>query len=160
MHSSVSDFCSSFINWFNHFHNKRCNTQHKYMFALICNVNIQNAQAAAYIVNWWMDVLEKQSNVLWQKMYGANGLGVWGHLNLQPHDKCSTIWNLNYQDQGWGAVSDLSLISDLSQKFKHDLWRVKSELKLSQKQHLTPDAFSIVFLILTVVKRDIHGIYL
>ena len=40
---------------------------------------------------------------------------------------------------GWGAVSDLSLISDLSQKFKHDLWRVKSELKLSQKQHLTPD---------------------
>ena len=41
-------------------------------------------------------------------------------------------------DQGWGAVSDLSLISDLSQKFKHDLWRVKSELKLSQKQHLTP----------------------
>ena len=24
-------------------------------------------------------------------------------------------------DQGWGAVSDLSLISDLSQKFKHDL---------------------------------------
>ena len=41
---------------------------------------------------------------------------------------------------GWGAVSDLSLISDLSQKFKHDLWRVKSELNLSQKQHLTPDA--------------------
>ena len=38
----------------------------------------------------------------------------------------------------WGAVSDLSLISDLSQKFKHDLWRVKSELNLSQKQHLTP----------------------
>ena len=69
------------------------------MFSLICNVNIQNAQAAAYIVNWWMDVLEKQSNVLWQKMYGANGLGIGGHLNLQPHDKCSTIWNLNYQDQ-------------------------------------------------------------
>ena len=42
-------------------------------------------------------------------------------------------------DQGWGAVSDLSLISDLSQKFKHDLWRLKSKLKLSQKQHLTPD---------------------
>ena len=41
-------------------------------------------------------------------------------------------------NQGWGAVSDLSMISDLSQKFKHDLWRVKSELKLSQKQHLTP----------------------
>ena len=37
-------------------------------------------------------------------------------------------------DQGRGAVSDLSLISDLGQKFKHDLWRVKSELKLSQKQ--------------------------
>ena len=29
----------------------------------------------------------------------------------------------------WGAVSDLSLISDLNQKFKHDLLRVKSELK-------------------------------
>ena len=73
------------------------------MFSLICNINIQNAQAATYIVNWWMDVLEKQSNhVLWQKMYGVkavNGLGIWGHLNLQPHDKCSTIWNLNYQDQ-------------------------------------------------------------
>ena len=41
-------------------------------------------------------------------------------------------------DLGWGAVSNLSQISDLSQKFKHDLWRVKSELKLSQKQHLTP----------------------
>ena len=40
--------------------------------------------------------------------------------------------------QGWGAVSNLSEISDLSQKFKHNLWRVKSELKLSQKQHLTP----------------------
>ena len=23
--------------------------------------------------NWWMDVLEKQSNVLWQKIYGSNG---------------------------------------------------------------------------------------
>ena len=44
-------------------------------------------------------------------------------------------------DQGWGDVSDLSLISDLSQKFRHDLWRLKSELKLSQKQHLTPVVF-------------------
>ena len=41
-------------------------------------------------------------------------------------------------DLGWGAVSDLSLILDLSQKFKHGLWRLKSKLKLSQKQHLTP----------------------
>ena len=41
-------------------------------------------------------------------------------------------------NQGRGAVSDLSLISDLSQKFKHDLWRLKSKFKLSQKQHLTP----------------------
>ena len=40
--------------------------------------------------------------------------------------------------QGWGAVSDLSLIFDLSQKFKHVLCGVKSKLKLSQKQHLTP----------------------
>ena len=55
------------------------------------------------------------------------------------------LWypNIVY-DLGWGAVSDLSLISDLSQKFKHDLWRVKSELKLSQKQHLTPDLHSHV----------------
>ena len=43
-----------------------------------------------------------------------------------------------FSDPEWGAVSDLSLISDLSQKFKHDLWRVMSELDLSQKQHLTP----------------------
>ena len=43
-------------------------------------------------------------------------------------------------DLGSGAVSDLSVISDLSQKFKHDLWRFMSELKLSQKQHLTPAA--------------------
>ena len=33
-----------------------------------------------------------------------------------------------------GAVA---LILDLSQKFKHGLWRLKSKLKLSQKQHLT-----------------------
>ena len=46
-------------------------------------------------------------------------------------------FSMNQSDLGWGAVSDLSLISDLSQKFKHELWRVKSELKLSQKQHLT-----------------------
>ena len=44
--------------------------------------------------------------------------------------------------QGWGAVSDFSLISVLSQKFKHDLWRVKSVVKLSQKQHLTPAGLS------------------
>ena len=43
------------------------------------------------------------------------------------------------QNKGGGAVSDFSLISDLSKKFKHDLWRVKPALKLSQKQHLTPD---------------------
>ena len=52
------------------------------------------------------------------------------------------FWHWFPTDQGWGAVSDLSLISDLSQKFKHDLWRVKSKLKLSQKQHLTPGATS------------------
>ena len=45
-----------------------------------------------------MDVLEKQSNVLWQTIYGSNGVGVGEHLNLQPHDKFSTNWNLNYQD--------------------------------------------------------------
>ena len=42
-------------------------------------------------------------------------------------------------NRGWGAVSDLSLIFYLSQKFIHDLWRFKSKLKLSRNQHLTPD---------------------
>ena len=43
---------------------------------------------------------------------------------------------------GWDAVSDLCLIFFyLSQKFKHDLWRLKWILKLSQKQHLTHDHF-------------------
>ena len=51
-----------------------------------------------FFSNWWMDVLEKQSNVLWQKICGSNGVGG-GHQNLQPHDKFSTNWNLNYQDQ-------------------------------------------------------------
>ena len=67
----------------------------------------------------WIDVLEKQSNVLWQKMYRANGLGVGGHLNLQ--------WQM--------------------------LYHLKFELSRQ-------DAFYIMFLILNVVKRDIHGIYL
>ena len=49
---------------------------------------------------------------------------------------------------GWGAVSDLSLISDLSQKFKHDLWIAKSDLKLSQKQHLTSACFQLMILML------------
>ena len=57
---------------------------------------------------------------------------VWRRHGLQHH-------------LGWGAVSDLSLISDLSQKFKHDLWRVKSELKLSQKQHFTPRLYMLTF---------------
>ena len=44
-------------------------------------------------------------------------------------------------DQGWGAVSHLSLFFFyLSQKFKHDLWRLMTILKLSQKQHLDPGA--------------------
>ena len=48
--------------------------------------------------NGWMDILEKQSNFLWQKIYGF--LVCWGwDLNIQPHDKCSTIWSLNYQDK-------------------------------------------------------------
>ena len=91
------------------------------MFSLICNVNIQNAQAAAYIVNWWMDVLEKQSNVLWQKMYGANGLGA-----SEP----PTSWQMLYH------------------------------LKFELSRRSRPDAFYVMFLILTVVKRDIRGIYL
>ena len=58
----------------------------------------------------------------------------WGQTGLGAlQDNEMNVWN-----QGWGAVSDLSLILDLSQKFKHGLWRLKSKLKLSQKQHLTP----------------------
>ena len=33
-----------------------------------------------------------------------------------------------------------SIFFYLSQEFKHDLWRLKSNLQLSQKQHLTPGA--------------------
>ena len=51
------------------------------------------------------------------------------------------LYDVIWVDQGWGAVSDLSLISDLSQKFKHVLCGVKSKLKLSQKQHLTPGQY-------------------
>ena len=102
------------------------------MFSLICNVNIQNAQAAAYIVNWWMDVLEKQSNVLWQKMYGANGLGVWGHLNLQTHDKCS-LWTGNgilfLTDDEW-------IIFRIS---KNNLWQ-----KMSHSRGFQPKTFGFM----------------
>ena len=46
-----------------------------------------------------MDVLEKQSIFCGRKWLVPMGWGFRGHLNLQPHDKCSTIWSLNYQDQ-------------------------------------------------------------
>ena len=61
----------------------------------------------------------------WPSSKSPNGIS-----GLQWVDKS---WMANL---GWGAVSDLSLISDLSQKFKHDLW--SQHLILSQKQHLTP----------------------
>ena len=66
-----------------------------------------------------------------------NQVGWNGTMILVPYHVVKHLQLLS-EDQGWGAVSDLSMISDLSQKFKHDLWRVKSELKLSRKQHLTP----------------------
>ena len=40
---------------------------------------------------------------------------------------------------GWSAASNLDLIGDLKQKYRLHLWRVKSQLKLRQKQHSTPD---------------------
>ena len=58
---------------------------------------------------------------------------------LPDRDTFRRCFDLGFHDQGWGAVSDLSLILDLSQKFKHGLLRLKSKLKLNQKQHLTPD---------------------
>ena len=46
------------------------------------------------------------------------------------------------QEDDWpGVRCSFWLKSDffyLSQKFKHDLWRLKKKLKLSRKQHLTP----------------------
>ena len=72
-----------------------------------------------------MDVLENQSNFFCGRKFvapmGLNGMGFWGHLNLHPHDKCSTTWSLNYHDQ-----------------------------------MLSTSCFSM----LTVVKKDIQGIYL
>ena len=72
-------------------------------------------------------------------IFSITGIGSLPHAPciFIRHISAHCVWEGN-RDQGWGAVSDLSLISDLSQKFKHDLWRPKSKLKLSQKQHLTP----------------------
>ena len=75
-------------------------TQHEYIFSLICNVNIQNAQAAAFKWHdWWMGVLERQSNFLWQ-----------------TPTSCQMLYHLKFE--------------------------------LSR-----PDAFYLMFLILTVVKK-------
>ena len=53
------------------------------------------------------------------------------------------LWqSISWIVYGFFLVSDLSLISDLSKKFKHHLLRVKSELKLSGKQHPTPDVLA------------------
>ena len=76
-------------------------------------------------------MLIRLQDIIWT----SDGLVYW-FIFFSHIDEVQRISNL-----GWGAVSDLSLISDLSQKFKHDLLRVKSELKLSQKQHLTPDLY-------------------
>ena len=78
--------------------------------------------------------LSKQS---WGWWFETPSCPLWRHCNGNYVSDQSAWWY-----QGWGAVSDLSLISDLSQEFEHDhddLWRVKSKLKLGQKQHLTPD---------------------
>ena len=58
-------------------------------------------QQHSFSTDEWIS-LRNSPIFLWQKIYGSNGVGVghvWGHLNIQPHDKCSTIWNLNCQDQ-------------------------------------------------------------
>ena len=70
------------------------------MFSLICNVSIQNAQAAAFIFQLmngcpWETIQCFVAENLWLQWGGGFG----EHLNLQPHDKFSTNWNLNYQDQ-------------------------------------------------------------
>ena len=67
------------------------------MFSLICNVSIQNAQTAAFIFQLmngcpWETVQCFVAENIWLQWVG-------GHLNLQPHDKVSNNWNLNYQDQ-------------------------------------------------------------
>ena len=52
-----------------------------------------------------------------------------------------------WRNYAWSAVSDLSLISDLSQKIRQNLWRVKMEHKLSRKQHITPAAAILITVI-------------
>ena len=66
------------------------------MFSLICNVSIQNAKAAAFI-------FQLMNGCPWEPVQCFVAKNLWlqwgGHLNLQPPDKFSTNWNLNYQDQ-------------------------------------------------------------
>ena len=84
---------------------------------------------------------------LWDA-YGENVLGVTPSRHdtqgRDAHDKevddilltAATIdAGVQPAEQGWDAVSDLSLIYDLSQKFKQDLWRLKSKLKSETAHH-------------------------
>ena len=57
------------------------------MFSLICNVSIQNAQAAAFI-------FQLMNGCPWETVQCFVAENLW----LQWGDKFSTNWNLNYQD--------------------------------------------------------------
>ena len=107
----VSDFPSSFINWFYHFHNTH---NIDYISSLICNVNIQNAHAAAFIFNWWMDILEKQSNFSWQKIYSSNGVGVW-EAPERP-TSWQMLYHLNFELSSQDAFYLMFLILALVEK--------------------------------------------
>ena len=68
------------------------------MFSLICNVSIQNTQAAAFLFQLMNGCPWETVQCFVAENCGSYGVGG-GHQNLQPHDKFSTNWNLNYQDQ-------------------------------------------------------------
>ena len=94
------------------------------------------------------ECLRQKSNFEVRTVLAENNfkcISIWNEILSIPNKKFCSI----FKDLGWGAVSDLSQISDLSQKFKHDLWRVKPDLKLSQKQHLTPDLADIRYVIIS-----------
>ena len=83
MHYSVSDFSSSFIYWFWQ------HVQHKYIFSLICNFNIQNAHAVASFIstNEWMFL---RNSILWQKYLNR------GVFNPEPQHSCRMLCHLEW----------------------------------------------------------------
>ena len=61
-----------------------------------------------------MDILEKQSNFLWQKIYSSNGVGVWG----APEHPTSwqMLYHLNFELSSQDAFYLMFLILALVEK--------------------------------------------